>query len=85
MSATSSGGDRSQGDRYVSIDVDGVTQDLRAFLLPRSELGGVWSRGALIEEVLAVLVPTDDFGGRTDDGVFWDNLAIRVSQSPFQD
>ena len=70
-------------DRHVSIRVDGAHQDLSAFPLPRSELGGAWSRGTLMEQLLALVVPTADFAASTDDSVYWDNLSLRVSRMPF--
>lgn len=68
-------------DRYVSIEVDGQFQDLSAYLLPRSQTApGVWERGKLMESVQAVIYPNDDFGGSSNDDIYWDNLKIVVER-----
>lgn len=68
-------------DRYVSIEVDGKVQDLSAYLLPRSQTApGVWKRGKLMENIQAVIYPNDDFGGSSNDDIYWDNLKIVVER-----
>jgi hypothetical protein len=68
-------------DTYVSITVDGDTEDLAGFLPPRSFDGSQWVRGQLMEYVIAQIVPTDwsNPPDETDDEVYWDNLSIVVS------
>jgi hypothetical protein len=69
-------------DHYVSLKVDGRSEDLSAYLLPRSEVApGVWERGQLMEEIQAVIAPNSDFGGASDDDIYWDNLLITVERS----
>lgn len=68
-------------DRYVSIEVDGKLEDLSAYLLPRSPIApGVWKRGKLMENIQAAIYPNDDFGGSSDDDIYWDNLKILVER-----
>jgi hypothetical protein len=68
-------------DRYVSIEVDGKVEDLSAYLLPRSPIApGVWKRGQLMENIQAAIYPNDDFGGSSDDDIYWDNLKILVER-----
>jgi hypothetical protein len=68
-------------DRYVSIEVDGKSEDLSAYLLPRSQTSpGVWERGQLMEKVEAAIYPNEDFGGSSDDDIYWDNLRITVKR-----
>jgi len=69
-------------DHYVSLKVDGQSEDLSAYTLPRSEVApGVWERGQLMEEIQAVIAPNSDFGGASDDDIYWDNLLITVERS----
>ena len=69
-------------DRYVSITVDGQSEGLKTYLLPRSDVApGVWERGQLLEEIQAVIAPNADFGGASDDDIYWDNLIITVERS----
>ena len=68
-------------DHYISLTVDGRSEDLSAYLLPRSEVApGVWERGQLMEEIQAVIAPNIDFGGASDDDIYWDNLQIIVER-----
>jgi hypothetical protein len=68
-------------DRYISLTVDGRSEDLSAYLLPRSEVApGVWKRGQLMEDIQAVIAPNIDFGGASDDDIYWDNLNITVER-----
>lgn len=68
-------------DRYVSITVDRQSEDLKAYLLPRSDVApGVWERGQLMEEIQAVIAPNAEFGGASDDDIYWDNLIITVER-----
>lgn len=68
-------------DRYVSIEVDGRLEDLSAYLLPRSQTApGVWERGQLMEYIEAAIYPNSDFGGSSDDDIYWDNLRITVKR-----
>jgi WD40 repeat protein len=69
-------------DRYVSLTVNGRTEDLSSHPLPRSELDGVWQRGQLMEEILANIAPNRSFGDASEDDIFWDNLRISVQMSP---
>lgn len=69
------------GDHYVSLQVDGKTEDLSTYLLPRSDVAtGVWERGQLIEEISAVIVPNHLLGSASDDDIYWDNLKIMVER-----
>ena len=65
-----------RADRYVSLTVNGDTQLLEDYVLPRSPDEGVWKRGQLIEAIQTVIVPVDDFGEASDDDIYWDNLAL---------
>ena len=68
-------------DRYVSLTVDGRSEDLSAYTLPRSEVApGVWERGQLMNSIEAVIAPNIDFGGASDDDIYWDNLNITVER-----
>ncbi len=64
-------------DTYIAITVDGQTQALGAWTLPRSEDGGTWLRGQLAEVVEAgiVALPWDEINW-TDDTVVWDNVSL---------
>lgn len=59
-------------DRYVSITVDGVTEDVSQHPLPRSDDGGVWKRGQLIDVVNTRIL----CNGQSDDDIYWDNLSL---------
>jgi hypothetical protein len=67
-------------DRYTSITVDGMTQDLSAFRPPRSFLGNQALRGQLIQTLETNIIPDHVGGDSTDDDVYWDN--IRLSAVP---
>lgn len=69
-------------DTWLSITVDGVTQDLTGFRPPRSEDSGIWKRGQLIENLFAQVVPQEFGGVRTDDDIYFDNLTLRVQPVP---
>ena len=69
-------------DHWVSLTVDEETQDLSEYLLPRSLDGENWLRGQLMEEILAEIIPIDNFGYETDDDVYWDNLTVTVVPVP---
>lgn len=65
--------------RYVSLTVNGQTESLSAYCLPRSELDGVWQRGRLMEEIVANIAPHVGFGDASEDDIYWDNLRLLVS------
>jgi hypothetical protein len=68
-------------DRYVSLEVDGRSEDISAYSLPRSNTGpDVWERGQLMETIQALIIPNGDFGGSSDDDIYWDNFKIMVEQ-----
>ncbi|MEY4702013.1 MAG: hypothetical protein RL326_2200 [Pseudomonadota bacterium] len=68
-------------ERYVSIEVDGRSEDLSAYSLPRSNTAtDVWERGQLMETIQTLIVPNADFGGSSDDDIYWDNFKITVEQ-----
>ncbi len=70
-------------DRWISITVDGQTQDLSAYMPPRSFLdGGVSQRGQLIETLAASLIPDDLGGVRSDDDIYWDNVSLFAQSVP---
>jgi len=71
-----------RNDRWVSITVDGQTQVLTPYTLPRSEDGGVWQRGSLIEQLSALIVAIDSFGDQTSDDIFWDTVSLTVDLPP---
>jgi len=69
------------GDHYVSLKVDGKSEDLSAYALPRSFVDeSVWMRGQLMEELIAVIIPNSDFEGASDDDIYWDRLQVTVEQ-----
>lgn len=68
-------------DRYVSITVNGHKEDLSSYTLPRSELDGVWSRGQLMEEIIANIAPHVEYAGMSEDDIYWDNLRILVESA----
>ena len=66
-------------DEYVSLTVDGQTQDIRGYALPRQvDGGGSWLRGQLMEDLTAAIAPHDLAGEESDDDVTWDNVSLRV-------
>ncbi|MBA4377982.1 MAG: hypothetical protein C0395_04920, partial [Gemmatimonas sp.] len=69
-------------DAYVAVTVDGQTQDLGAWTLPRSEDGGTWLRGQLAEVVEAgiVALPWDEINC-SDDTVVWDNVSLTATNA----
>ncbi len=67
-------------DEYLYLMVDGTLQSLTGRRLPRSNDGGVWKRGQLMETLTAMIIPDDATGARTDDDVYWDN--IRLTAAP---
>ena len=69
-------------DRYISITVDGNTEDLSAFILARDFPGGIPTRGNLLDHLQAQVVPDDVGGVRTDDDVYWDNLSLTAVPEP---
>jgi hypothetical protein len=69
-------------DRYVSITVNGATQDLSVFQPPRSFDGGMALRGALIETLSAGIIPDDVGGVQTDDDIYWDNILLMSDVAP---
>ncbi len=68
-------------DRYVSLTVNGRTEDLSGYTLPRSELNGIWSRGQLMEAIIANIAPHGEFVDKSDDDIYWDNLRIVVESA----
>ncbi|MFO0887702.1 MAG: PEP-CTERM sorting domain-containing protein [Isosphaeraceae bacterium] len=69
-------------DRYVSITVDGQTQDLSSYALVRSFDQGQPLRGHLIEKLTASLIPSDVGGNRTNDSIYWDNIRLTAVPEP---
>lgn len=70
-------------DRYISLTVDGQTQDLSAYQPPRSLVNSTdWVRGQLIEQLLTQVVPFPGAGGATDDDVYWDNISLSMTVVP---
>lgn len=71
-------------DRYVRLSVDGDTQDLSAFRLPRTIDGEVATRGNRIDAINLSLTPTEwpDPLTRTDDWIYWDNLLVTIGRAP---
>lgn len=68
-------------DRYVSLEVDGRSEDISTYALPRSNTApDVWERGQLMETIQALIIPSADFGGSSDDDIYWDNFKITVEQ-----
>ena len=67
-----------RNNRYVSVTVDGVKQNLSAYLPSHSFDGTQWLRGRFIEYLVIDLVPDDVGGDRTDDDIYWDNVRLRV-------
>jgi hypothetical protein len=67
-------------EHYVSVTVDGQTQDISAYLMAKSDSGGgIWVRGQLIELMSAQIIPNDVLGDETDDDVYWDNITLMAS------
>ena len=70
-------------DRYVSLTVDGQTQNLSAFPLPRVLLANAqWVREPLIEDVFTQIVPDNVGGTTTSDDVYWDNISLTAVPEP---
>ena len=67
-----------QQDGYVSITVDGQSQDISGYALHRSYYQGQWRRGQWIDCFHAEIVPTDNFGAQTDDVSYFDNISLTV-------
>lgn len=59
-------------EHYVSITVNGVTEDVSTHPLPRSNDSGVWKRGRLIDAISAGLIAN----GQSDDNIYWDNVLL---------
>jgi len=69
-------------DRYVSLTVDGMFEDLSAYALPRSDDGGTWKRGQFMEQVVAQVISNNGVLPGVDDHIYWDNLSVSVSPIP---
>lgn len=69
-------------DRYVSITVDGNTQNLSAFIPERNFPFGLPVRGHLITYLSAQVVPDDVGGVRSNDDVYWDNVSLTAVPEP---
>lgn len=59
-------------EHYVSITVNGITEDVSTHPLPRSNDSGVWKRGQIIDAVSAGLIAN----GQSDDDIYWDNILL---------
>ena len=59
-------------DKYVSLTVNDVTEDISSHPLPRSNDGGVWKRGQLLDAIRGGLL----CNGVSDDDVYWDNISL---------
>lgn len=71
------------GDEYVSITVDGQTQDLTGNRLPYNWDGSAWVRGNLLQAFIAEVVPFGHPSGeRTNDSTYWDNLSLTAAPLP---
>ena len=65
----------------MSIKVNGKVQDLSAYALARSQIApGVWARGRLMESIQAAIYPNEDFGGSSEDDIYWDNMKLVVER-----
>jgi hypothetical protein len=70
-------------DQYISLTVDGQTQDLSAYRPPRSLVDSTdWRRGQLMEYLHAIIIPFPGAGAATDDDVYWDNISLRMTLVP---
>ena len=68
-------------DRYVSLTVDGQTQNLSAYRLLYNDVAvGDWQRGQLLERIDLVGISSIalDPDHTTDDDIYWDNLSLTV-------
>ncbi len=72
------------GDEYVSITVNGETQDIAGYRPPRSWYEGEFLRGQRLEKVQGVIYASEwgDPVQQTDDWVRYDDLAVQVEYSP---
>ena len=68
-----------ENDTFTSLTVDGQTEDLTMYALPRSFDGSQWLRGQLMEVLTARLVTFDWPDDETADDVYWDNMSLTVS------
>lgn len=68
-------------DRYVSVTVDGQTEDLSAYRPPRTWYEGDWLRGELIESVSlwTITSPWDDV--TVDDSFHVDDLSLTTASA----
>jgi hypothetical protein len=62
-------------DRWVSLTVDGETEDLTGYRLPRTST----VRGQRMDALRGVLVPDNSAWVATDDEVFWDDVYLTAS------
>ncbi|NLW84934.1 MAG: hypothetical protein GXY41_11125 [Phycisphaerae bacterium] len=65
-----------RADRYVSLMVNGETQPLGNYALPRSPDEGVWKRGQLIEQIQTLIAARHWDTEKTADAIYWDNIAL---------
>jgi hypothetical protein len=67
-------------DHYVSLTVDGRTDDLSAYPLPRFDSGnGIFERGEKIQKILTHIIQPSGFKSQRDH-IYWDNLSILVAR-----
>ncbi len=67
-------------ERYDLIVVDGQSQELDNYLLPRTEYDGQWLRSTNINTLLAELVPAGESGNRSDDHIYYDNILLKTQR-----
>lgn len=68
-------------DRYVSVTIDGETEDISQLLPPRSLVDGDFLRGQLLEKIHGVIY-SNEWGDplqETDDWVRFDNISLEWS------
>lgn len=66
-----------RNERYVSIAVDGYSEDISAHLLPRNPLENIWNRGQAIDGITAGLRNYADPAASTDH-IYWDNISLTM-------
>lgn len=69
-------------DHYVSLTVDGQSEDLSAFTLPDGFTQGQPVRGNLLQQLRAEIIAGDGGGDRTNDDIYWDNVSMTASPVP---
>ena len=76
--------DRS-ANRYVALTVDGATQDLTAYQLPRSYFNGDWLLGNRLQSIASEVIPTEWDGIQTEDDFYMDNLSLTAAGAVLTD